>query len=41
MRIFDSEPSYNKRLISKMVHIEKQRQDLNKQNGYMNYFFII
>ena len=32
MDILDVEPSYNKRLISEMIHIKKQRQGINKQN---------
>ena len=27
----DNEPSYNKRLISEMVHIKMQKQGLNRQ----------
>ena len=33
MKILDSESSYNKRLISEMIHIKKQKQDLNRQNA--------
>jgi len=30
--IFDNEQNYNKRLISEMIHIIKQKNDLNKQS---------
>ena len=32
MDILDIESSYNKRLISEMVHIKKQKHGINKQN---------
>ena len=32
MDILDVEPSYNKRLISEMVHIKKQKHGINRQN---------
>ena len=32
VRILDIESFYNKRLISEMIHIKRQRRDLNKQN---------
>jgi len=32
MKILDSESSYNKRLISEMILIKRQKQNLNKQN---------
>ncbi|KYM96032.1 hypothetical protein ALC62_03912 [Cyphomyrmex costatus] len=32
VKILDMEPSYNKRLISEMVHIKKQTHGINKQN---------
>jgi len=31
VKILDNEPSYNKRLISEMIHIKIQNQDLNSQ----------
>ena len=30
--ILDRKPSYNKRLISEMVHIKKQKYEINRQN---------
>ena len=32
VEILDIEPSYNKRLISEMVHIKKQKHGINRQN---------
>ncbi|KYN08181.1 hypothetical protein ALC62_00836 [Cyphomyrmex costatus] len=32
IKILDSEPSYNKRLVSEMIHIKRQKQGINKQN---------
>ena len=32
VKILDKKSLYNKRLISEMVHIKKQKLDLNKQN---------
>ena len=32
VKILDSESSHNKRLISEMIHIKRQKQSLNKQN---------
>jgi len=32
VKISDSESSYNKRLISEMIHIRRQKQGLNRQN---------
>ena len=32
IKILNKEPSYNKRLISEMVRIKKQKLGLNKQN---------
>ena len=32
VRILDCESSYNKRLVSEMIHIKRQKQGLNRQN---------
>ena len=32
VKILDCEFSYNKRLVSEMIHIKRQKQSLNKQN---------
>jgi len=32
VKILDSESSYNKRLISEMIYIKRQKQGLNRQN---------
>ena len=32
VEILDIEPSYNKRLISEMIHIKKQKHGINRQN---------
>ena len=41
VKILDKAPSYNKRLISEMVHIKTQKLGLNKQNdteSLSNYY---
>ena len=32
VKILDCESSFNKRLVSEMIHIERQKQGLNKKN---------
>ena len=36
--ILDIEPSYNKRLISEMVYIKKQKYGINRQNDMESLF---